>query len=59
MTLFISLFTTLLAIINPLEAVPVFLNLLQGKDQAAHRSVAWKSEFLQSCGTMPGWLAGH
>lgn len=42
-TLFISLFTTLLAIINPLEAIPVYLNLLQGKDEAAHRSVARKS----------------
>ena len=31
-TLFISMFTTLLAIINPLEAIPVFLGLLQGKD---------------------------
>ena len=31
-TLFISMFTTLLAIINPLEALPVFLTLLEGKD---------------------------
>jgi multiple antibiotic resistance protein len=37
------LFATLLAIINPLEAIPVFLNLLQGKDQAVHRRVALKS----------------
>jgi len=42
-TLFISLFTTLLAIINPLEAVPVFLNLLQGQDDATHSRVARKS----------------
>ena len=40
---FISLFTTLLAIINPLEAIQVFLNLLQGKDQEVHRRVARKS----------------
>jgi len=43
LTLFISLFTTMLAIINPLEAVPVFLNLLQGKDEEVHRRVARKS----------------
>jgi hypothetical protein len=28
LTLFISLFTTLLAIINPLEAIPVYLGLI-------------------------------
>jgi MarC family membrane protein len=39
-TLFVSTFTTLLAIINPLEHYPVFLRLLQGKDQRAHRLVA-------------------
>ncbi len=37
------MFATLLAIINPLEAIPVFLDLLQGKSQAVHRRVAWKS----------------
>jgi len=42
-TLFISLFTTLLAIINPLEAIPVYLNLLQDKDEETHRWVARKS----------------
>ena len=40
---FVSLFATLLAIINPLEAIPVFLQLLQGKDQAEHRRVARKA----------------
>jgi multiple antibiotic resistance protein len=40
---FVSLFATLLAIINPLEAIPVFLNLLQGKGPDVHRSVARKS----------------
>jgi multiple antibiotic resistance protein len=39
-TLFVSTFTTLLAIINPLESLPVFLRLLEGKDQQAHRRVA-------------------
>jgi multiple antibiotic resistance protein len=39
-TLFISMFTTLLAIINPLEALPVFLKLLEGKDDEYHRRVA-------------------
>jgi len=39
-TLFVSTFTTLLAIINPLESLPVFLRLLQGKDRRAHRLVA-------------------
>ena len=40
---FVSLFATLLAIINPLEAIPVFLNLLEGKSPDVHRSVARKS----------------
>jgi multiple antibiotic resistance protein len=42
-TLFISMFTTLLAIINPLEAIPVFLGLMEGKDSAAQNRVARKS----------------
>ena len=44
-TLFISMFTTLLAIINPLEAIPVFLGLMQGKDGAEQNRVARKSCF--------------
>jgi multiple antibiotic resistance protein len=40
LTLFVSMFTTLLAIINPLEALPVFLKLLEGKDEGEHRRVA-------------------
>src|SRR6516165_2237094 len=39
-TLFVSTFTTLLAIINPLEALPVFLRLLEGKDRQTHRLVS-------------------
>ena len=42
-TLFIATFTTLLAVINPLEAMPVFLRLLTGKDDAVHRQVARRS----------------
>jgi multiple antibiotic resistance protein len=40
LTLFVTTFTTLLAIINPFEVLPVFLKLLQGKDAAEHRRVA-------------------
>src|SRR5215471_17675229 len=45
LTLFVGMFTTLLAIINPLEALPVFLKLLEGKDEAEHRRVARLSCF--------------
>jgi multiple antibiotic resistance protein len=38
--LFLGTFSTLLAIINPLEALPVFLGLLAGKSSEEHRSVA-------------------
>jgi multiple antibiotic resistance protein len=44
-TLFIGMFTTLLAIINPLEAIPVFLGLMQGKESAEQNRVARKSCF--------------
>ncbi len=39
-SLFVGTFTTLLAIINPLEALPIFLKLLEGQDREAHRRVA-------------------
>ena len=42
-TLFLSTFTTLLAIINPLAVLPVFLKLLEGQDSSAHRRIAWKA----------------
>jgi multiple antibiotic resistance protein len=42
-TFFISTFMTLLAIINPLEAIPVFLGLTQSKDSAEQNRVARKS----------------
>jgi multiple antibiotic resistance protein len=44
-TLFIVTFTTLLAMINPLESIPVFLKLLEGKDDKKHRQVARRSCF--------------
>jgi len=43
LTLFIGTFTTLLAVINPLEALPVYLKLLDGQDQQVHRRVAFRS----------------
>jgi multiple antibiotic resistance protein len=43
LALFIGTFTTLLAIINPLEVMPVYLQLLAGDDEARHRQVAFKS----------------
>src|SRR4029077_14023002 len=43
LSLFIGTFTTLLAIINPIEVLPVYLKLLEGKDTATHRRIAWKS----------------
>ena len=45
LTLFVGMFTTLLAIINPLEALPVYLELLEGKDEAEHYRVARLSCF--------------
>ena len=39
-TLFVSLFTTLLAIINPLEAIPVYLGLVQDKPVDEQRRIA-------------------
>ena len=43
LSLFVGTFTTLLAIINPLEVLPVYLQLLLGKDAATHRAVARKA----------------
>jgi multiple antibiotic resistance protein len=43
LSLFFGTFTTLLAIINPFEVLPVYLELLEGKDVETHRRVAWKS----------------
>lgn len=43
LSLFVGTFTTLLAIINPLEVLPVYLQMLAGKDDATHRKVAVKA----------------
>jgi multiple antibiotic resistance protein len=43
LSLFVGTFTTLLAVVNPLEALPVFLSLTQGKDAKALRSLAFRS----------------
>jgi multiple antibiotic resistance protein len=45
LTLFVGMFTTLLAIINPLEALPIFLKLLEGKSEEEHLEVARLSCF--------------
>jgi multiple antibiotic resistance protein len=43
LAIFVGTFTTLLAIINPLEVLPVYLELLTGTDGRTHRTVALKS----------------
>jgi len=43
LALFVATLTTLLAIINPLEVLPVYLKLLAGADVPTHRAVALKS----------------
>jgi multiple antibiotic resistance protein len=43
LSLFAGTFTTLLAIINPLEVLPIYLKLLSGKNDAAHAAVAAKA----------------
>src|SRR4051795_3014717 len=40
MRLFIATFTTLLAIINPFEALPIFLGLVTGKDEQERLRIA-------------------
>jgi multiple antibiotic resistance protein len=45
LTLFLATFTTLLAIINPLEALPVYLGFAEGMDDKARRSLAVRSCF--------------
>jgi multiple antibiotic resistance protein len=40
LSLFVATFTTLLAIINPFEVLPVYLKLMEGKDVETHRRVA-------------------
>ena len=42
-TLFVGTFTTLLAMVNPLEALPIFLKLMEGKNDREHLQVARRS----------------
>jgi multiple antibiotic resistance protein len=39
-TLFVGTFTTMLAVINPLESLPIYLKLLAGQNEQAHLRVA-------------------
>lgn len=41
LSLFIATFTTLLAIINPLEVLPIYSKLVAGADAKTSRNVAW------------------
>jgi multiple antibiotic resistance protein len=43
LVLFVSTFSTLLAIINPFEALPIFLELLEEQDAQRHRQIAFRS----------------
>jgi multiple antibiotic resistance protein len=43
LSLFVGTFATLVAIINLFEVLPVYLKMLEGKDAATHRQVAWKA----------------
>ena len=43
MPLFLATFTTLLAIINPFEALPVYLGFAQRLDDKGRRSLALRS----------------
>jgi multiple antibiotic resistance protein len=60
LSLFVGTFTTLLAIINPLEVLPVYLQLQSGVDESARREVAKKAciyalllcFFFLVCGTL-------
>jgi multiple antibiotic resistance protein len=45
LALFIGTFTTMLAVINPLESLPIYLRLLAGQDEQAHLKVARLSCF--------------
>jgi small neutral amino acid transporter SnatA (MarC family) len=56
-TLFISMVTTLLAIINPLLAIPVFLGLMAGKDsEEQNRRQGCQSYLGVAGGMIKAWL---
>jgi multiple antibiotic resistance protein len=62
--LFVGTFTTLLAVVNPLEAIPVFLQLTEGRDSPAQRQLARLScwygiallLFFLVCGNLVLWV---
>lgn len=43
LSLFVATFTTLLAIINPLEVLPIYSKLLAGAEPRTRRDVAWQA----------------
>ncbi len=43
LTLFLATFSTLLAVINPLEALPIYIGLAQGKDDKARIQLALRA----------------
>lgn len=43
LTLFIGTFTTLLAVVNPLEALPIFLSVSDGMDHQQMKKLAFRS----------------
>lgn len=45
LTIFIGTFTTLLAVVNPLEALPIFLSLSQDKSKEERRKLALRSSW--------------
>jgi multiple antibiotic resistance protein len=45
LALFIGTFTTMLAVINPLESLPIYLKLLAGQNEQVHLRVARLSSF--------------
>src|SRR6266516_7813405 len=57
LTLFISTFSTLLAIINPLEALPVFLKLLEDEHANQHQQVARRSCLYACCSYSSSWFS--
>ncbi len=59
LSLFVGTFTTLLAIINPFEVLPVYLKLLEGEDEGTHKRVARKSACTRSCCVCSSWSLEH
>lgn len=45
LSLFVSTFTTMLAVINPLEALPVFLSITHDKNEVERKRIAFLASF--------------